>query len=85
MTLPTAPPPGPWVLMRDTLLGCAGDVGLVGPVEARVSFDADGVASSVGSGYGDAFARCVGNQLLRARFHGQRGRTLLIAFESLPR
>jgi len=66
--------------MRDTVLGCATQQGRSGPVEARISLDADGAASSVGSGYGDPFAQCVGVGLLRTRFYTERGRTLIVAF-----
>jgi hypothetical protein len=84
VNLPTAPRPGPWQLMRDTLLACSAQAGLAGPIEARVSFDDDGVVSSVGSGYGDPFARCVGDALVHTRFGAERGRTLLIAYTAGP-
>jgi hypothetical protein len=70
--------------MRDALLGCSAQYGLSGPIEARVSFDEDGVVSSVGSGYGDGFARCVGGSLVHAHFGPESGRTLLIAFNAPP-
>lgn len=84
VTLPSAPPNGPWRLMRDTLVACSAQHGLLGTIEARVSFDDDGIVSSVGSGYGDGFARCVGGSLVRTRFARERGRTLLITFDTPP-
>jgi hypothetical protein len=83
VTLPTNPPSQPWAVMRDTLIGCALQQGLVGPIEARVSFDPDGAVASVGSGYGDPFARCVGVGLGHTHFRRESGRTLVIAFTSV--
>ena len=83
VTLPTTPPSQSWAVMRETLLGCAAQQGLAGPIEARVSFDPDGAVASVGSGYGDAFARCVGVGLGHTHFRAESGRTLVIAFNAV--
>ena len=84
VALPSAPTQGPWAVMRETLLGCAAQQGLVGPIEARITFDDDGAASSVGSGYGDPFARCVGVGLGHTHFRAESGMTLLVAFTATP-
>jgi hypothetical protein len=66
--------------MRDALIGCASDAGLHGALHTLVTFDERGTVLSVSSGYGDAFAACVGNWIVNSRFHTERGRTLDIAF-----
>jgi hypothetical protein len=80
VTLPPAPPPGPWQVMRSTLDGCAQSYGLAGDLRVRIDLDHFGKVVAVDPAYGDAFASCVGNALLRTRYHSYADRALMIAF-----
>lgn len=76
VTLPPAPPPGPWLTLRDAIDGCARDHGLAGEVRVRIAIDPDGGPGSVTSVYGDAFDVCVGRAIARARYRAYAGRTI---------
>jgi hypothetical protein len=80
VTLPSAPPPGPWQMMRRTLDHCAVTYGLVGDLRVRIELDGFGKVISVDAGYGDPFASCVGNSLMATRYRTHANHALLIAF-----
>ena len=78
--LPTAPQPGPWLVLRDTLIGCARDHGLTGDLTVRLDIDQDGGVGGVISLYGDAYAACVGRNVGRSRYRGYRSRMIEVPF-----
>jgi len=80
LTLPDAPPPGPWQVMRESLVSCAVGYGLAGPLQTKVEFDDRGYALSIASSYGDDYAQCVGNLIQSTKFRGDRGRAYNISF-----
>ena len=80
VVLPAAPPPGPWLVLREALTRCAGAQGLAGELRVRIEIDPDGGAGSVGSSYGDVFAGCVGRTISQARYHTHRGHVIEVSF-----
>lgn len=63
--------------MRNTIAGCAQDLGLPPDVQVRVTFDQRGYPLSIASRYGDGFAQCVGNNVMRTRFRDKRDRQVV--------
>jgi hypothetical protein len=84
LTLPPRPPPGPWTVTRNALVGCATDHGLSGDLVTRIEIGEDGLVLNVFSGYGDSYARCVGTSMMQTRFTAQRGRTFDLNFHVIP-
>ena len=82
LTLPPTPPPGPWQVMRDVLVGCATEHGLNGNLSTRIEFDDRGYAMNVLSSYGKTYAACVGTNIVHTKFAQQRNRTYDIAFHN---
>lgn len=80
VTLPEAPPPGPWQIMRRTLDDCARSYGLVGDVRVRIEVDGFGKVIAVDAAHGDGFAGCVGASLMTTRYRSHANRALLISF-----
>ena len=80
VALPVAPPPGPWLTLRDAFDGCARAGGLAGELRIRIEIDPDGVPGSVASAYGDAFDACIGRAIQRSRYDAYRGREIDVPF-----
>ena len=84
LLLPPRPPPGPWTVTRNALVGCATDHGLSGDLTTRIVIGQDGVVLNVHSAYGDSFASCVGVSMMQTRFTAQRNRTFDLLFHVVP-
>jgi hypothetical protein len=80
ITLLAVPPPGPWTVMRETLVTCASGYSLAGNLHTKVEFDDRGYPLSIASPYGDEYAQCVGSMIQKTRFRADRGRVYDIAF-----
>jgi hypothetical protein len=53
-----------------------------GEVRVRVTFDQRGFPLSIASRYGDSFAQCVGNSIMRTRYRDRREQT--VVFQLVP-
>jgi hypothetical protein len=75
-----ASPQGPWLALRDAIVGCGAHHGIAGEVHVRISVDPDGGPGSVSSDQGDAFSICIGRSIARWRYHAYSERVMDVPF-----
>lgn len=70
--------------MRNAIAGCAMDLGLPSDVQVRITFDRRGYPLSIASRYGDGFAQCIGNTVMRTRFRDKGERQIVFQLAEGP-
>ncbi len=70
--------------MRNAIAGCAIDLGLPTDVQVRITFDRRGYPLSIASRYGDGFAQCIGNTVMRTRFRDKQERQVVFQLADGP-